>query len=234
MRVMWFRDMTWLFDSVPKEPEFNRLMEQLCETFQPKVFWDVGANLGWFTWLVNAKVALEHAVLFEPLPLNARLLGETIARNGFKHMRIIQAAVADRFGEVAFKVDDRSGAASQIAECFEASGESACARGYGLKTEITVRTTTLDAEIASGAPVPDLIKMDIEGAELLALKGAEKLLEQGRTILAFECHQREAIAFLKAMKWEVFAVDSLNNYLAVPPAFMQRAAPVIQNLARVE
>jgi len=234
MRVMWFRDMSWLFDSVAKEPEFSRVMGQLCEVFQPKVFWDVGANLGWFTWLVNAKVALDHAVLFEPLPLNARLLGETRRRNGLRHLRIIQSAVSDRLGEVAFKVDDRSGAASQIAECFEASGESACARGYGLKNEIAVRTTTLDAEIAAGTPVPDLMKMDIEGAEYLALKGAGKLLELERTIIAFECHQREAIEFLKERKWGVFIVDQLNNYLAVPPAFLERAAPITRNLARVE
>ena len=62
MRVMWFRDMNWLFDSVPKEPEFNELMVRLCDAIQPKVFWDVGANLGWFSWLVNAKARLTHAV----------------------------------------------------------------------------------------------------------------------------------------------------------------------------
>ena len=55
MRVMWFRDMPWLFQSLPREPEFNRVIERVCEIFQPKVFWDIGANVGWFTWLVNAR-----------------------------------------------------------------------------------------------------------------------------------------------------------------------------------
>lgn len=234
MRVMWFRDMNWLFDSVPKEPEFNELMERLCETIQPKVFWDVGANLGWFSWLVNAKARLSHAVLFEPLPENARLLGETIRQNGFTHMSVVQAAVSDQCGSVSFKVDDKSGAASQIAELFEESGESACARGYGLQSEITVRTTTLDAEIAAGAPVPDLIKMDVESAEHLALQGAQKLLDLGRTIIAFECHRQEAIEMLKARKWEVFSIDRLNNYLAIPPALVAPLAAITGKFARVE
>ena len=168
MRVMCFRDMTLLFQSLPREPEFNRVIEQVCATFQPKVFWDFGANVGWFTWLVNARTKLTHAMLFEPFPLNAGLLGQTLAKNGFTHMRVIQAAVADRVGEVSFKVDDKSGATGQIVEAYDTSGDSAIARTYGLKAEITVPTTTMDTEIAAGAPVPDLIKMDIKEAEHLA------------------------------------------------------------------
>jgi FkbM family methyltransferase len=233
-RVMWFRDMNWVFDSVPKEPEFNELVTRLCEAIQPKVFWDVGANLGWFSWLVNAKAQLSQAVLFEPLPLNARLLGETIKANGFSHMTIIQAAVSDQCGSVSFKVDDKSGAASQIAALFDESSESACARGYDLKSEITVRMTTIDAEIAAGRPVPDLIKMDIESAEHLALKGAQRLLNDGRAIIAFECHQREAIDLLKARKWAIFPIDRLNNYLAVPPQRIDQVRHITSKLSPPE
>ena len=107
-------------------------------------------------------------MLFEPFPLNAGLLGQTLAKNGFTHMRVVQAAVADRVGEVSFKVDDKSGATGQIVEAYDTSGDSAIARTYGLKAEITVPTTTMDTEIAAGAPVPDLIKMDIKEAEHLA------------------------------------------------------------------
>lgn len=234
MRVMWFRDMNWLFDSVPKEPEFNELMARLCEVIQPKVFWDVGANLGWFSWLVNAKARLSHAVLFEPLPQNATLLAETIRRNGFNHMSLVQSAVSDRCGTVSFKVDDKSGAASQIAEVFEESGESAIGRAYGMKDEITVNMTTLDAQIAAGVPVPDLIKMDIESAEHLALKGAQGLLDLGKTIIAFECHRQEAIEIFKARNWAIFPIDRLKNYLAIPPALLDRVSSVTQKLSRLE
>ena len=233
MRVMWFRDMTWLFQSLPREPEFNRVIEQLCETFQPKVFWDVGANVGWFTWLVNARTSLTHAVLFEPFPLNAGLLDQTIAKNGFKHMRVVRSAVADRIGEVSFRVDDKSGATGQVAEAYDLSGDFAIARTYGLKTEITVPTTTMDTEIAAGAPVPDLIKMDIEEAEHLAIVGAAKLIALGRTIIAFECHRNEAIESMKAAGWAVFRVDDLHNYLAIPPQLIESAIRVTGNLARV-
>lgn len=234
MRAMWFRDMNWLFDSVPKEPELNELVERMCETLRPKVFWDVGANLGWFSWLVNAKASLSHAILFEPLPQNARLLRETIQRNGFSHMKLIQAAVSDRCGDVSFKVDEKSGAASQLAEVFDESSDDTVGRAYGMQAEITVRTTTLDAEIAAGSPVPDLMKIDIERAEHLALKGAEHLMDLGRTMIAFECHQEEAIQILRARRFEIFIVDRLNNYLAVPPQMLDASRPVTRNLSRLE
>ena len=90
---------------------------------------------------------------------------------------------------------EKSGATSQLTEFFDASGASAMARAYGVKQEIAVRTTAMDAEIAAGTPVPDLITIDIESAEVLALKGAQHLLDLGRTIIAFESCTREASAF---------------------------------------
>lgn len=230
MRVMWFRDMSWLFDSIPKEPELNRLIEHLCETFQPKVFWDVGANIGWFTWLVNSRSELQEAVLFEPLPQNAKLLRQTIRRNGLGHMRIIEAAVADHCGQVSFLADEQSGATSQITEIFATSGETSIAHTYGITKEITVRTTTLDEELANGAAIPDLIKMDIEEAEALALKGAKNLLSLGKTLIAFECHRMEAVEMLQARNWSVYRVDNHNNYLAVPPKMMEQAKTITSTL----
>ena len=103
-----------------------------------------------------------------------------------------------------------------------------------MEIKITVATTTLDAEIAAGAPLPDLIKMDIEFAEHLALKWARQLLDRGRTIIAFECYKREAIDLLLVRNWAVFAVDQLNNCLAVPPPMIESARPVTRNLTKVE
>jgi ribosomal protein L31 len=134
---------------------------------------------------------------------------------------------------VSFKADDKSGTASQIAAVFDEANEFACARGYGLQSEITVRTTTMDAEIAAGTAVPDLIKMDIEAAEHLALRGAQRLLELGRTIIAFECKQQEAIDILQARNWAVYSVDG-DNFLAVPPQRAEEVRAITQNLARVK
>lgn len=233
MKVMWFRDMSWLFDSLPKEPQLNSLILELCDTFQPEVFWDVGANLGWFTWLINSRTPLKEAVLFEPLPRNADLLRETIKRGGLRHVILREAAVSDRCGEVSFLVDEQSGATSQISEIFATSGTSSIAHTYGINKEIRVRTVTLDGEITRGAAVPDLIKMDIEEAEVLALRGAANLVTLEKTIIVFECHRKEAIGMLQDRKWSVFVIDDCNNYLAIPPMLMNRAEKIVSKLEKV-
>lgn len=227
------RDMSWLFDSVPKEPELNRLIVQICEIFQPKVFWDIGANLGWFTWLVISRTGLQQAVLFEALPLNASLLRKTIGKNSLHNITVIEAAVSDRCGKTLFVVDEQSGATSQIKEIFDSSGESAIAHTYGINSEIMVRTTNLDSEILNGMPVPDLIKMDIEEAEMLALRGATNLLSLGRSLIVFECHRREAIDLLKEINWSVYQVDNFNNYFAVPPTLLNKAEKIVLDLRPV-
>src|SRR4051812_11622606 len=111
LRVYWYRDLPWLFPSLSRETELNALVRALCAEFAPRVFWDIGANLGWYTGLVSSLCELQSAVAIEPLPENVRLLRRMIARNRFSHVTVIEAAVADRCGECEVVVDSKSGAA---------------------------------------------------------------------------------------------------------------------------
>jgi FkbM family methyltransferase len=230
IRVYWFRDLPWLFDSVPKEPEMLQVVEQICRTFRPRVFWDVGANLGWYCWLVQARTSLDRAVAIEPLPINCRLLEDTIRRNGLPHIEVVQTAVADRAGKVNFTVDNKSGKTSQLSELYATGGESAIAHTYDLETEMQVNCTTLDDLIGQGRPVPDLMKLDVEEAEHLVFRGASRLLGEGRTILVFECHRLEAIEILQGHGYSIFTIDELHNFLGVPAPLVQQASGIISSL----
>lgn len=229
-RIYWFRDMPWLFDSVPKEPAMMEVVEQLCRTFQPRVFWDVGANLGWYCWLVNSRTKLERALAIEPLPANVRLLKHTIERNRLDYIEIVQTAVADRVGHVDFVVDTKSGATSQLSELYEASGDSAIAHTYQLDTQMQVNCTTLDHLLSEGHPLPDLMKIDVEEAEYLVFKGAAHLLAQARTILVFECHRLEAMEILAGHGYAIFAIDELHNFVGIPGPFLEQASAVTSSL----
>jgi FkbM family methyltransferase len=230
MRIYWFRDLPWLFDSVPKEPEMLEVVEQVCRTFQPRVFWDVGANLGWYCWLVNARTKLDRAVAIEPLPENCRLLEATIHRNRLPHIQVVQTAVADRAGTVNFTIDTKSGKTSQLSELYATGGESAIAHTYQLETEMQVNCTTLDELIEQGQPVPDLMKVDVEEAEHLVFKGASRLLGEGRTVLVFECHRLEAIEILKLHGYSIFSLDELHNFLGIPLSLAEQAAGITASL----
>jgi hypothetical protein len=56
----------------------------------------------------------------------------------------------------------------------------------GRRQEIQVQVSTVDAEVASGLPAPQFMKMDVEGHELSVLKGAKKTLEQHRPAMILE------------------------------------------------
>jgi FkbM family methyltransferase len=233
IRVYWFRDLIWLFGSLPKEPAMLDVVEKLCRKFQPRVFWDVGANLGWYTWLVNARTELTRAVLIEPLPANLLLLNATIARNQLTHMRVVRTAVADRIGKVDFMIDAKSGATSQLSELYRSSPDCAIAHTYNLESEMQVDCTTLDQLIRDGEPVPDLIKLDVEEAEHLVFRGANELLTRGATIIVFECHRREALDVLREHGYAVYAIDALHNFLALPPAIIDQAHDITATLSPV-
>ncbi len=133
-----------------------------------EVFWDVGANLGYFTLL--AASTLKHTgrvVALEPSPGAYACLMENISRNPFANIQTFRLAATDREGEaVLYSV---KGQPDGRANLFRA--------GPGQTESTPVHTVTLDGwRERHNLPGPDFIKLDVEGAELAALTGARKTL----------------------------------------------------------
>jgi FkbM family methyltransferase len=139
------------------------------------IFFDVGANLGQYTLLAARAVTMSGQVhSFEP---SDRMFAELSF-----NVELNQLANTCRLNHVA--VSDRTGMArlSQYqagAEVFGSLGnhrrDEASITGY-----VNVRTITLDSYVEeAGIAHIDLVKMDIEGAELLALRGASRSLSKG-------------------------------------------------------
>ncbi len=143
---------------------------------------DVGANLGYFTSVMANLVGKEGLVIaFEPLPANVKVLEENIALEGLTNVRIEPKAVGDSMGTARLMIQgdtDFTGTAS-LTEFYE---------WYGEKTDVSVPVVTLDGHIAGLPKNPSLLKMDVEGAELMALQGARSLLSTIRPILLIEIH----------------------------------------------
>jgi FkbM family methyltransferase len=130
---------------------------------------DVGANRGeWTEMLLERAPNLERAVLFEPAGAAAATLREKFAARG--QVTVIEAAVGDReCADAPFFVEGGDGEMSTMT--LGASTPAA--------VESRVRVTTLDAELARlGIDRVDLLKIDVEGNDLAALRGASGLLRQ--------------------------------------------------------
>jgi FkbM family methyltransferase len=133
------------------------------------VFYDIGANAGYYSLIASKIVGPDGRVIaFDPVPKNAETVREQIALNGFdERCKVERLAVSGASGSFSFVIDEVN-ANSHLSEHnvphLKNTGQV-----------IEVAAVTLD-EYAAGNPRPALIKMDIEGAEVDALKGARELL----------------------------------------------------------
>lgn len=146
------------------EPETT---EVIIEILKPgMIFVDLGAHIGYFTLLAAKRVSpTGHVYAFEPVPSTCRLLEQNILINGFQSVvTIVPKAVSEKSGRVRFFLPKNSSVSAQIATDTENGN---C---------IEVETISLDEFFEQiGWPRIDLIKMDIEGAEIQALRGMKEL-----------------------------------------------------------
>jgi FkbM family methyltransferase len=137
------------------------------------VVWDIGANVGFFT-LLAARLAgpAGRVIAIEPLPRNLDLLRRHLALNAVVNAVVLAQAVADAPGTALF-----------------ATGASPSMGRLDAKHGLAVEVTTIDTLVESGvAPAPNVIKMDIEGAESRALAGARQTLLRHRPIILLSTH----------------------------------------------
>jgi FkbM family methyltransferase len=158
------------------EPELTNIL--ISQVQRGATVLDVGAHVGLHTLMFSRRAGIDgHVLAVEASPANLGLLRKHLDWNHCRNVRLVGAAVGDREGEVAFTFrpdpTDPGGFANSLA--YDICGETA-----------TIRMTTIDT-LCVGCE-PDLIKIDIEGAELLALKGAYKTLMRSAPVIVVAIH----------------------------------------------
>jgi FkbM family methyltransferase len=132
-------------------------------------FVDAGSNKGDFA-LIAARVMNDQGrvLAFEPAPENCRWIGASVELNGYRSITVFELALSDREGRVPLYIGEWSGWHSL--EPRRTPQES-----------IEVEAHTLDAVLSgTGDPHVDVMKIDVEGAELALLRGAERTLGDER------------------------------------------------------
>ena len=141
------------------------------------VMFDVGAYFGYYGLLAALHGGpTARVVAFEPFAPNFAMLAANKALNGFANVELVNQAVADVPGELTFRTPPDSN---------RGSGGLELAANAGSGPRVAV--TTLDAFVAAnGIDRLDLIKMDVEGAEVRALAGARATLQRFSPVLMIE------------------------------------------------
>jgi len=187
------------------EPDQTR---RIVEALQPsQVFFDVGANVGYYSLIASRVVGDEGRVVsFEPFLENVSHLYRHVRLNRLNNVDVLPVACSSDVGLTDF-CRGGNGALGHI------SGVNSGDRSENDSAEDAywVPTLSLDEFALRTGRWPAIIKIDVEGAELLVLQGAERILEKCRPTIFLSTHgddvRRLCLAFLEERG---FAASPLN------------------------
>jgi FkbM family methyltransferase len=190
----------------------EKLLNNAAETVRPgNVVWDVGANMGLFS-LAAAGLAgpTGHVYALEPDEVMTRLLRRSARINpGSAPVEVISCAVSETISLAHLNIARRS----RTSNFLEGFGMS---QTGGVREVETVLTISLDW-LAQKIALPDVLKIDVEGAELDVFRGASQMFKAKRPSLIFEMddsHWAEISQMLYALGYTLYDSD-------LPPAERQ-------------
>ncbi|MCX7911485.1 MAG: FkbM family methyltransferase [Dehalococcoidales bacterium] len=169
-----------LYAMETEQPLLQAMMEELGPG---DTFWDVGANLGFYSLAVATVFPRVQVLSFEPHPVTARKLRDNISLNRRVNIRVLELALADFDGTAGLTLPQS-----------QKHGQAHLVFAAGTTTR-KVRVLTADSLISTGAAArPDVLKIDVEGAELLVIRGMKQAIAQCRTIFC-EVHPAQSTRY---------------------------------------
>ncbi|MCB0017582.1 MAG: FkbM family methyltransferase [Anaerolineales bacterium] len=174
-----------------------------------RVFIDVGANLGWFSCLAGKCMPDGEIYSFEMDDQNLALLKANISLNRCDNIEPFHMAVTSSDGFTNYQRAARLPSTNFAIEVNETQTP---------RFEIVkVRTTSLDSFCINRQILPDLVKIDVEGAEMMVLRGMKSLLTHDHLKLLLEIHPTylprfgshavEIISYLQRFDFKIYQIE---------------------------
>tara|TARA_B100000029_G_scaffold318149_1_gene310549 strand:+ start:173 stop:1042 length:870 start_codon:yes stop_codon:yes gene_type:complete len=172
-----------------------------------KIIYDVGCNVGQSSILLYYNNNSKKIVLIEPNPFALSLAAENIIINNLSEQTtFIAKAASNTSGDKVKLWGIAHFSGRSILQDFSESGNLT-------NNSTLVTTTTLDDIYSRDQLLPDLIKIDVEGAEVLVLEGSTKIASNKQTKFFVEVHSSNRLSIIdntqKILDW-----CKKNNYKA--------------------
>lgn len=182
------------------EVALTTLMLWLIKSGQTVV--DIGTHFGYEAMLASKLVgSTGHVFCFEPSPGAYNLANKNLAR--FSQIFLYQEAVADKTGTLS--IQNRPIWESAFNSCINNTNET---------NTITVPVTTLDVTLESYDKSVDFVKCDVEGLEILVMKGAHHLLLKDSPVLVLEADMPSSTGKASARSYELSSYLEKYGYQA--------------------
>ncbi len=201
------------------EPHCINLLEKLLKGGD--TFIDIGGNIGLFSMVASSKVgAAGKVITFEPAPFHCETIRKNIRLNNFSNIDLYETALGDAPGEVEL-VMPKGGNQGSYSISFQSNAEHEILKAVVpvSKLDDIVQKNKISLENLS------LIKMDIEGAEMLALGGMEELFKRLPSVLIefnetalqrFGTSTRDLYTWFKDRGYAGWMIKDNGSLIAVP------------------
>ena len=223
------------------EPANTAVIESLLRSGDFAV--DVGANHGWFALSMAGVVGQSGQVwAYEPTPPIHASLAINLRQNGSLRVRAKQLGISSESGQA-------------VVHLFEGLPHGHASQSNLDRSDdevFPIELVSLDAELDEAPSGPDLVKVDVEGAELMVIEGAQRLLAQRPPIWVIEVNWETSAAFgyrpsdiitalTRSATYTVFRVEGCGlsiepdasrapqntTWVCVPDRLMERAEPLV-------
>ncbi|MBS1512401.1 MAG: FkbM family methyltransferase [Bacteroidetes bacterium] len=200
-------------------------IQQFCALCKPDtVFYDLGSNIGYFSFIANTLISNGKIYAVEPLPMNYDVFKQLLVLNDKRmqhhNIQLLPMGIADAEKELLFTNDAARAEGNNYLHYKKANSANT----------ITVPCDSIDGLVAKGYTPPTFIKIDVEGAELDVLKGAEQTLKKYQPYLLVATHdcvvpgiKQECINYLEQLGYTLQhtgnhnkMIEGLDDYFAVP------------------
>lgn len=170
------------YDRLRRINENDDLMLLLAELRPGDTLWDFGANIGTHAILAGKLLQNGSVLAVEPYPRNVRKLRHNVVNNGLDNVSVEEAALGDQNGEIELGIED-GGETGTIGHSTVTKSDSG---------SITVPMRTGDSFL-SQYPQPDVVKIDVQAAEMQVLEGMTEVLHSGCRTVFCETHPRMGV-----------------------------------------
>lgn len=175
------------------------------------VIFDIGGNYGWYSIHIGKKFPLAEIYSFEPVPNTFAILKENISINNITNIKIVNLGLSNEVGEFTFYCDPNLTVNASLNNVSDNSNA----------IEVICKVDIFDNFIVKNNITKiDFIKCDIEGAELFALIGAKKSINNYKPkifvemlrkwALKFGYHPNDIISFLKELGYKCFIINKCS------------------------
>lgn len=176
---------------------------------------DIGAHIGYYTLLAARLVGNKGKVYaFEPDPKNFKLLKKNVKENSYENVVLVNKAVSDRDGITKLFINN------------ENTGDHRIYNLGGQRNSIQIQTLSLDSFFENKPKKVDVIKIDIQGSEVYAFKGARNLIRQNKNIKIMTefwpnglesggSSAQEYASLLDKARFQIYEIDEVKKTIKI-------------------